>query len=277
MDQIERNLLMNHQRDSVTIHQTIQQQKEDIINLLTTSTSISTSNVGNTIEFLGLILAVIVAIASLLAFFGRWYLRHILNQAVHSIENTFKQKSRELSATAEETKANSYLSIGQFGLAAATLDSLLKIDPNNFFAHEKLGFLFTRDILNQPERAVFHNKAAIKLKPDSLFPYINLQVALDHASHPFDEIEASFKKVLEKSIEIGADEMTYGKAKLFFADKLFAVHPNRKDEAKKLYNEAIAHFNNVLEPWRAEEKAKWTKQAQEGLNRIAEYERRAGV
>jgi tetratricopeptide (TPR) repeat protein len=195
----------------------------------------------------------------------------LLSQSLREIDKKFLEKSKQIGIAAEQTKADWYLSIGQFGLAAGLLEGILKSDPDNFFAHEKLGYLYNRDGLNQPERAVHHNMEAIRIQPASLFPYINLHVALDHAKHPFDEIADAFKNALVQTIKNGADEMTYGKLKLIFADELFSAYPDRNQESKRYYSEAISHLNKVSEPSRFPERDKWMKQAQDGLKRVTDY------
>lgn len=262
---LEREILRSRQQDSVEFYTQLTNHQRRLDDLLSTAISISTSNVGNTIEFLGLILAALVAIVSFLGFVGKMYLTKIQQD----INLRFDQKSKEVEISVEESRVLFYLSSREFyPLAIASLQKILTLDPNNFFAHEKLGFLFLGDVLNQPERAVHHNKAAIRSKPTELFPYINLQIALDHAKHPFDEINAAFNKLMEMAIQLGADEMTYGKAKLFFADNIRHSAPDKKEQARKLYKEALQHFSKVLDEQRRAERDRWSNQANEGLQNL---------
>lgn len=264
---LQKEILYSRQQDSIEFQTQLANQQRRFDDVLSTALSISASNVGNTIQFLALILAALVAIVGLLGFAGKLYLGKIQQ----GINLKFDQKSKEVEISVEESRVLFYLTSREFyALAVASLQKILTLDSNNFFAHEKLGFLFLGDVLNQPERAVHHNKAAIHSKPNELFPYINLQIALDHAKHPFDEIEAAFNKLMYMAKQIGADEMTYGKAKLFFADNIRHTAPDKKEQARTLYKEALQHFSKVLDEQRLVERDRWSNQANEGLRNLGD-------
>lgn len=88
------------------------------------------------------------------------------------------------------------------------------------------------------------------------------------ANHPLSELEDAFNKVVQMSNLLKADDMTFGKAKLFFAGKLSTLDPNRKQEAVRLNQEAINHFSQVTDPSRANERMRWTNQAQQNIQQL---------
>jgi tetratricopeptide (TPR) repeat protein len=265
---LNRLLTEQYSRDSTRLWQSLNDQRREFNDILSTATSISGSNVGNTIGFLALVFGIIGVLLVVFAGAGKFYLDNHLRTVTERYEQRFAERARVMEVSVDESRANFFLSIHQYKLASEVFEKILTLDPNNFFAHEKLGFLYLGDILGKPENAVHHNREAIRLRSNELFPYINLQIALDHANHPLPELEDAFNKVIQMVNLLKADEMTFGKAKLFFAGKLAALDPNRKQEAVRLNQEAITHFSKVTEPSRATERMRWTNQAQQNIQQL---------
>jgi len=265
---LNRLLSERYSRDSTKLWQTLSDQRRELNDILSTSLSISGSNVGNTIHFLALIFGIIGVLLVVFAGAGKFYLDNHVRKVTERYEQRFAERAKVMEVSVDESRANFFLSIHQYQLASEVFEKILTLDSNNFFAHEKLGFLYLGDILGKPESAVHHNREAIRLRSNELFPYINLQIALDHANHPLPELEDAFNKVIQMANLLKADAMTFGKAKLFFAGKLAALDPNRKQEAVRLNQEAITHFSNVTEPSRATERMRWTNQAQQNIQQL---------
>lgn len=263
---------------SAMLEKELTRQNEQINSLLSNAMSISSSNVGNTLGFLSLLVAIITIILALLGGAGYFILRQFLNGLQRKYEDKFREKSNEFELVIEESRANFYLTKGQNGSAKDVFEKILTIDPEYYSAHEKLGFLYLGDILGKPDKAVIHNRKAIEIRPNNLFPYINMQIAVDHdinmqiavdhAHYPFEENEKAFNNALEMCGILNADEMTIGKVKLFFADKVRVLRPDDPERARELYQEAIQYLEKVQDRERQSAKETWLTQARNGLEAL---------
>lgn len=253
---------------SAMLEKELTRQNEQINSLLSNALSISSSNVGNTLGFLSLLVAIITIILALLGGAGYFILRQVFNGLQRKYEDKFREKSNEFELVIEESRANLYLSMRQNGSAKDVFEKILTIDPEYYSAHEKLGFLYLGDILGKPDKAVIHNRKAIEIRPNNLLPYINMQIAVDHAHYPFEENEKAFNNALEMCGILNADEMTIGKVKLFFADKVRALRPDDSERARELYQEAIQHLEKVQDRERQSAKETWLTQARNGLEAL---------
>lgn len=253
---------------SAILEKEFARQNEQINNLLSNALSISGSNVGNTLGFLSLLVTILVFMLTLLGGAGYLILRQFLNGLQRKYEEKFQEKSNEFDLVIQESRANFFLTKKEFHSAKDVFEKILTIDPEYYSAHEKLGLLYLGDILGKPEKAVLHNRKAIEIRPNNLYPYINLQIAVDHAHYPFEENEKAFNKALEMCGILNADEMTIGKVKLFFADKVRTLRPDALERAKKLYQEAIEHLEKVKDEERREAKETWLTQARNGLGSL---------
>lgn len=250
IDIFERNNKVQRNSDSLTIEQKFLEQRKEYLDLFSTLTSLELANNHNIFASQEVIIGIIGLLLVVFGGAGKFYLDKYSNKL---------DKNNEIRLN--ETRVQYYLSLGQFTVARDLLERILELDKKNVFAHDSLGYLYLGDVLNQPEKAVVHNRMAIKLKPNSLFPYINLQIALDHAKYPLEDIERAYKTAIERARSVNADELTFGKAKLFFSGNLASLDPSRKPEAIRLVNEALDHFSKVKDP----AKNRWVTQAQQAL------------
>ncbi len=266
LDDLKNNLFIRQEflLDSITnVNQT---NYNKLFEQLSTISSISSSNVGNTISFLELILSIIGVFIAIFSIAGYAYVKQKFEKLQKGYEDKFNQKSREFEIMIEESRGNFYFSLRYFRQAADIFNKILTFDPENFYAHEKLGFLYTGDVLNNPDRAINHCMEALRINPDAETLYLNLLVASGHAKRPFHEIDNIYKKAIKKFEGQHIDDMIMGKLKLFYADGFSAEYPKKLKEAEQIYNEAIDHFNKISK--NNSEKERWLRQAQEGLDRL---------
>lgn len=252
----------------IELEQRLENQRQEYVNLLSSAVSISSSNVGNTITFLALIVAIITLIVVVFSVSGGFVVRELLRRQQKRYDEKYDQKAREFTISLEESRGNFYLGVYQYTQARDAFEKILLLNPENYFAHERLGFLYLGDALNQPRKAVAHNRKAIELDPNKLSPYLNLLVGTIHAKRPFQDTEAAYKKLINMCDLLGAHEMIYGKAKLFFAGELKKNSPARKDEAKQLYKQAMEHFKKVEEPEKTKDRNQWIFIARTGLKEL---------
>lgn len=207
-------------------------------------------SVANTIGWLALVFAVNVGLVGLLQLWLSAKIELKVQKELAKVSQSFDEKldsAEKRVDSAEirllESRANLHLVEGQYWESAAAYEELLRLDGENLAARENLGFLYQADVLNKPEDAVNHSRVAAKLMPDKIGPRLNLLVALDHAQHSFEEFEEAAKDLLRVCKEHGAVPVTWGKAKMFYADRLVRDRQKRLPEALALYEEAWEQFN----------------------------------
>ncbi|TFB08470.1 hypothetical protein E3V36_07750 [Candidatus Marinimicrobia bacterium MT.SAG.2] len=246
---------------------------QNIFDMLSLISSISLSNVGNTLSLITVFLGILVLVLTSLTIGGGIWVKKIKD----NIETKFKKASDEYKIKFQklgdsnviEQKLNiafTYMTQKQFRPAENMFKSVLNIDPENGAANAQLGLLYQSDFLNKPVDSIIHLKKAILADPENYANYFNLFISTTHAGRPIDEIEESYIEFIERSKKIKTDELTIGKAKLFFGDSLRLYAPDRKKEIINFYDQAWDHLFKVTSQEQLIAKERWFEQLKRGMD-----------
>jgi tetratricopeptide (TPR) repeat protein len=129
----------------------------------------------------------------------------------------------------------SKLSYGDFGkldyedwMAIATVKKAIELEPNSYFYHDLLGFIFMEN--NIAEQALEHYELAIELYP----------IVEDHFFIPEREIPEEMNIAIENGLKKALERNELiGKAKIYYELGQWMLYQRR-------YSEAAAYFKNAM-------------------------------
>ncbi|MDP8239773.1 MAG: hypothetical protein P9X24_11850 [Candidatus Hatepunaea meridiana] len=235
------------------------------------------SALGNKMSLINIVLFIGAILVAIISGFGIFYINYKIDRISEIADKRWKEKEKniteELGNLTSKHLINTKLINAQtylptqpksFSEVKNILEEVLRIDDNVYLAHQMLGLLYHKDILNNPEKAISHNRRAIKIDQGRIDPFFNLLVALMHANRAFSVIEVAYRAFIQKNKLLTNDEYLEAKAKLFFSGHL---QRENKLKAKKLTEEALKIFRKY--PHIAES-AEWIKQ---GENRLREIDK----
>jgi len=128
-------------------------------------------------------------------------------------------------------KAQNELRSKSSSQALLLYEKSLSFNPILTFTYENMGAMYLRE--NKPQKAVYYFKQAVKLNP--MYPEHTLNLALAYAA--LEENEKA-EEYFKKTLELGP----YTTPRYYNAFAKFYIALAKKDEAVKIYEEAVAHF-----------------------------------